>query len=813
LKRFRREAEAAANLDHPNIVPIYDVGEHEGQSSFSMKLVEGGSLAQRLPEFAGNLEAAIKLVSTVARAVHHAHQRGVLHRDLKPGNILIDAQGEPYVTDFGLAGPVEGSSELTRTGAILGTPSFMAPEQASGKKGAITTATDVHGLGTILYAVLAGKPPFQGDSVLETLEQVRERTPEPPRRVGVPPDLDLQTICLKCLEKEPGWRYPSAAALADDLDRWARGEPIAACPPSASYRLRKFVRRNLAALVTAAVVAAVLVCATAVSTRQAVLATRAERKSLADRNRAREAEKAARAEAERATAVNEFLTKDLLIQAAPANNAVGDKVTLLEVVDRAAEEVGTRFHDQPEAEIALRMTIAATYFHLGAYTKAEVQAEAALSIERRVHGLEAAGTFNALALLGTIWDSLGRAREAVEALEKASEGLERMLSRDHLDTLESRNNLAVAYANAGRLADAIRTTEEVIELRTAKLGADDPVTLVSRHNLAGNCYDAGRLTDAIRVEEEVLALEMAKLGADHPDTLSSRHNLAMYYRDTGRLADAIPMDEEVLKLQTAKLGADHPDALNSRSSLAADYYVSGRVTDAIRVEEEVLNRLIVKIDPDHIDTLIARNNLVGMYLGAERLAEAIRLNSEVFPLLVKKLGPDHPYTLLSRSNLALAYELLGRWTEAEVLRRDVLARQRKAEPAEAAALARGLNDLARNLLGQSRWPEVEPLLRESLAIYQKSLPDDWRRYKATGLLGAAILGQRRYGEAEPLLLAGHDGMQSRAGKIGPPGKSALADVAGWLVQLYEARGQPDKAAAWTERLGLKYLPANVFAGP
>jgi eukaryotic-like serine/threonine-protein kinase len=258
LRRFHMEAAAIAMLDHPNIVPIYEVGEQEGLSYFAMKLVEGASLAQRLPEsVADPRAAAAQLVATVARAVHHAHQRGVLHCDLKPSNIVIDADGQPHVTDFGLAKRVQGNSELTQSGAILGTPSSMAPEQASGNSKAITTATDIYGLGAVLYALLTGKPPFRGDSVLETLEQVRQRLPEPPSGAGRKVDRDLETVCLKRLEKEPERRYASALALAEDLERWLRGEPTAARPLSRPARLRRWAwrrRRQLAAGAAALVV-------------------------------------------------------------------------------------------------------------------------------------------------------------------------------------------------------------------------------------------------------------------------------------------------------------------------------------------------------------------------------------------------------------------------------------------------------------------------------------------------------------------------------------------------------------------------------
>lgn len=229
LRRFKNEAEAAATLDHPGIVPVHEVGEHEGQRYFSMKLVEGGSLVPLLPQYQDDPRAAARLVMEAAEAVAHAHARGILHRDLKPANVLVDDAGHPHVTDFGLAKRVDDvDGEQTASGAILGTPAYMSPEQASGRRGSITTATDVYGLGAILYALLTGRAPFGGESVVETLEAVRERAPEPPTRVNAKAPRDLETICLKCLAKEPRRRYATAQAVADDLRAWLESRPIAA---------------------------------------------------------------------------------------------------------------------------------------------------------------------------------------------------------------------------------------------------------------------------------------------------------------------------------------------------------------------------------------------------------------------------------------------------------------------------------------------------------------------------------------------------------------------------------------------------------
>jgi predicted Ser/Thr protein kinase len=221
LRRFQNEAEVVALLDHTGIVPIYEVGEHDGQRYFSMKLIAGSSLAERLDTYRDEPKAAAALLAEVAEAVHHAHLRGVLHRDLKPANILVDEQGRPHVTDFGLARKVEGDSELTASGAILGTPSYMAPEQASGKRGSITTATDGYGLGAVLYALLTGRAPFAGDSVMETLQAVKEQPPEPPRKLNARIPHDLEVICLRdcpisrfTQQYGSGTRHPSPWAPA-----------------------------------------------------------------------------------------------------------------------------------------------------------------------------------------------------------------------------------------------------------------------------------------------------------------------------------------------------------------------------------------------------------------------------------------------------------------------------------------------------------------------------------------------------------------------------------------------------------------------
>jgi WD40 repeat protein len=348
LRRFRIEAEAVAHLDHPNIVPIYEVGDIDGQPYFTMRLVEGGSLSGRLPEFQlpcpelgphpGRAVLAQKgtqlagLLAVVARAVHHAHQRGILHRDLKPANILLDGEGRPLVADFGLAKRVEIPSNLTQSRTVVGTANYMAPEQARGSKKPLTTTADIYSLGAILYELLTGRPPIIGDSYMDTLIKVVEETPLPPAQRNPYAPADLETICLKALAKEPEQRYGTALELAQDLEHWCAGDIISLQSPTRAKRAWRWVRRNrLAATLLGAIaglMAVVTICSALAAWNIAVARDRADAKARDAATAQEEAEEqASQARAARADA--EEQARQARVARADAEKALREKQRVL----------------------------------------------------------------------------------------------------------------------------------------------------------------------------------------------------------------------------------------------------------------------------------------------------------------------------------------------------------------------------------------------------------------------------------------------------------------------------------------------------
>jgi tetratricopeptide (TPR) repeat protein/tRNA A-37 threonylcarbamoyl transferase component Bud32 len=721
LVRFQAEAEAVARLHHPNIVQIYEVGQHGGLPFFALEYLEGGGLAHKLQGAPLPAREAAQLVETLARAVQAAHERGIIHRDLKTANVLLDRDGRPKITDFGLAKRVEGGAGLTQSGAIVGTPSYMAPEQAQGRGKAVGPAADVYALGAVLYECLTGRPPFKAATPLDTVLQVLSEEPVPPRRLQSKTPRDLETICLKCLRKEPAKRYASALALANDLRRFLGGEPIQARPVGVWERGVKWARRRPA--VTALLATLALVVAGGFS-GLTVLWLRAER--------AREGEANQRVAAERdramAQAVNDFLQHDLLGQAdignqpAPAGQAGRNpNVTVRELLDRAAAAIEGKFADQPEVEAAIRLTIGEAYRALSKYEQAQQHLDWAVAWRREHLGADHADTLLSLNSLALLYMDRGRHDEAEPLLKEALTGRRRTLGPDHPHTLQSLNNLAGLYKDRGRYDEAEPLFQEALAGRRKKLGADHPRTLTSLDNLASLYQILGRHDEAEALSKEALAGYRRKLGADHPDTLTSLSNLGALYEDCGRYDEAEPLYREALAGYRRKLGADHPHILTSLNNLGQLNYSRGRYAEAEPLFKEALAGYRRKLGADHPNTLISLNNLAMLYQSRGRYDEAEPLLKEALAGRRRKLGADHPDTLTSLNNLGALYKDRGRYDEAEPLYREALAGRHRTLGPDHPHTLQSLNNLAMLYWSRGRHVKAEPLFLEAVSGARRKL--------------------------------------------------------------------------------------------
>jgi hypothetical protein len=547
LLRFQNEAEAVAHLDHPHIVPIYEVGRHLGRHFFSMKLVAGKSLDKRLGDFATDFRKAARVMASVARAVHHAHQRGILHRDLKPANILVDEAGEPHVTDFGLATRIENDSELTETGTPMGTPSYMAPEQASGDKGSLSTATDVYGLGTILYALLAGRAPFAGTTVLETLDKVRNSSPELPSQHNNRVPRDLEIICLKCLEKEPNHRYESALALAEDLDRWRAGMPILARPVGSLTRAAMWCRRNKALASLAALLMLALVGG---------LAGVSWKWREADHERAK------------TEAVNELLNRKLLAQASLESDPLAKNLTVCELLDRAAAQLGGWVDGQPDIEAKIRETIGGAYLSLTQYEPAEKHLRAATELDARLYGPKHRNTLRANNLLATLLDQTNREAEAEPLLRQNLDDCRIQLGRDDPVTLDTAERLGTTLWHVGKGDESEAVLRKNVNDRSRVLTPEHADTLRSTYLLSRLLRERRQFADAEHFAYLYAHSVQCTRGTNHPDNILALTNQADVLRDQGKLAAAEPIYRQAAIEAERIRGAEHHSTLAAKNDHA-----------------------------------------------------------------------------------------------------------------------------------------------------------------------------------------------------------------------------------------------------
>lgn len=819
LTRFQREAEAVAQLQHPHIVQIYEVGWHDGLPYCALEYVPGGNLERYVNHRPQPPHEAAQLVARLAEAVHCAHQAGIIHRDLKPANVLLVesppadttpapsylSRVTPKITDFGLAKRLDQGSGQTRSGDILGTPSYMAPEQAAGKIEQVGPAADQYALGAILYELLTGRPPFVGFTPMETMLQVLTQEVIPPSQLlrGVP--RDLETICLKCLRKDPKQRYATVQALAEDLGRFVRGEPIVARPVGRVERVWKWSRRYPAAagLVVVTTLAAVLASglawwavaaeATAAAERDQKEAQwqRAEAAVLAERQ-AKEMAEQHLAYAKKGTAILGSVFAGLDPKA-NYGSVAEFRQALQRNLAKAAAELEAGAISDPLAVAEMQTTLGNSLLGLGDYSLAITVLEKARATREQRLGLNhvdcqvtisnlagayvAAGKFpqaiqlwhqlhkiqvaqqgsdhtetlKTLNNLGMAYQLSGRLAEAIPLLEEVYNVQVRVLGRDHEDTLTTMNNLGMAYYSSDRLSEAIQFFEQVREGRVKKLGIDHPTSLTVTNNLAGAYWGVGRLKEATRLLEQVRDYRTKILGPDHPETLSTLNNLAVVYQVSGQLPEAILIFEQVRDTVTSKLGADHPHTLNSLNNLALAYQAAGRLSEAIQVLEHIRDAMVTKLGPEHLDTLTSLENLALAYISAGRTSEAIALLQQVRQVIKTQLGINHPRYSNVLLSLAGAFFKAGQVDQALPLFEEAaqgVAKRQFQDPRAEKIISTTITAYEK----ANQYDKAEAWQRQWLAVVKQRSGTGSANYgEELAKLGQLLLKQKKWADAEAVL--------------------------------------------------------------
>jgi serine/threonine protein kinase/tetratricopeptide (TPR) repeat protein len=834
LSRFEAERQAIALMDHPHIAKLLDAGTTaEGSPFFVMELVKGIPLNEYCDTHKLNIRDRLQLFTQICSAVQHAHQKGIIHRDLKPTNILVeshDGKPVPKVIDFGLAKATSGiqlseHTLFTAFGSVMGTPLYMAPEQATFNAVDIDTRADVYALGVILYELLTGTTPITRESlkkaaVDEMLRLIREQeAPTPssrlstrestpsiaanrqmePRKLGRFIKGELDWIVMKALSKERDRRYETANGFARDVERFLTNEPVAAGPPSASYRLRKFVRRNRPQVIAASLVLFALLAGfagtafglmrarqqqriaetAALAERQAKQDADAKRAEAETQQRRAEAgeklagERLVQVEAEKkrteeekqiAVAVKDFLQNKLLGQAdvskqANALLAAGSLATaakhdrtILELLNQAAQELSeakieSNFPNQPILQAEILDTVGTTYQGAGEPGRAIEFLQRSLALCKAKLGIDHPDTLNTMNNLALAYYKAAKLDLAVPLHEETLKLTKAKLGPGHPMTLTSMNYLAGAYLRAGKLDLAVPLNEETLKLRKAKLGPDHPDTLTSMNDLAF-AYDlAGKLDLAMPLLEETLRLKKIKLGPDHPDTLTSVGNLAVAYNEAGKLDLAVPLLEETLKLMKAKLGPDHPNTITSMNNLALAYANAGKLNLAVPLHEDALRLTKAKLGPDHPDTLTSMNNLAATFWKAKQLDRSVPLLEEALKRKEAKLGRDHPETLMTVANLGVNYKDAGRYKEAIPL---------LEEAHRAAKKYRTLSWVGTPLLDAytkaGEQSKTADLLGDQMSEARKTLPQESPQLAAQlANLGLSLLQAKAFTEAERLM--------------------------------------------------------------
>lgn len=787
LRRFRVERQILASLQHPNIAQMLD-GDvtDDGIPYLVMEYVNGIRIDEYCDKQALSVRQRIELFRGVCAAVEHAHRSLVVHRDIKPGNILVTEDGTPKLLDFGIAKLLQPEDEgiaytaLTAPAERPRTPEYASPEQING--GAITTSTDLYALGIVLYELLAGRHPFANfRSEVRALERATCET-EPARPSAAGSEWtsqlkgDLDSIVLKAIRKEPEQRYASVEQVSEDLGRYLDGFPVAARRGTRRYRAGKFIRRHRFAVAAAtAFVLVLMTLGTAMSILSFRLAREKTRSNL-ESFKARQAQQTAEA-------VNRFLQDDVLAQASASHqaaagpNAKADpNLKVRTALDRAASSIEGKFTGEPLVEAGIRQTIGQAYANLGLLPQAMHQWERAAYLLQHFSGME------------------------------------------NPETLDIMRDLGDLYMRAGKYPQAQQLYVEVLEMDRRVLGQRHPVTIGAMYSLGVLYTREGKYQQAETLLTKALQLALHVSGEMDSDSVGLMRDLASLYSEEGKYQQAEPLFQRALKIEHRMYGPDYNDILITKGYLARMYLREGRFTEAEQIGGETLNSAQRVLGKSHSTTGLLMSLMGNVYLGEGKYQRAQSLLENALVLYRRLFGDESPNTLTALSDVARVYEVRGRYAEAEHLYSSTLEIRRRVSGDEHPSTLHLMGDLAalyqregkykqeealllatsnaeRNVLGQyhpetlshltelgsvqlreGRYSEAETTLRAALDAYRAASPDTWQRYDCESLLGKSLAAQKEYAEAEPLEVSGYQGMVRRASFIPAPEKHELREA-------------------------------------